>query len=357
MPRGTARAAALLTGRQAAGTLVVITSPAADAVVLTSAFTVTWTTPGAQATFKLQIYSNAAGTTVVYDSGLVNTATLAHNVPGGSILSGATYYVRVFSWGTDGSSAESAIVRFTTAFPTSSNVPGLALTIMGGNCSRDATMLPGINVRWSTPVIGVGETFVSYHVRRRLAGTTAYTTIAVITAIGTRTYTDYTCIPWATYDYAVVWNATAATGTLTSAVQSPAPHSHVDFEHAFIHEVATPTEFVRFEAWDLAVETALDMVLETTVGRLAPTAFVGEAMSSKISLRGLEQLRRDPRRWPALVRMLGRQSTLATMLCVRSGRDRERYFVALPRVPKAIGQVTFVATLELQEVAYDEAAA
>lgn len=357
MPRGTARVTGLLSGRQAAGTLVTITSPMADAVVLTSAFTVTWTTPSPQQSFKLQIYSDPAGTTVVYDSGFVVSGTTSHAVPAGSILSGAIYYVRVFAWGTDGSAAESAIVRFTTAFPTSSNIPGLALTVMGGSCSRDATMLPGIQITWGAPVVGGAETFVSYQIRRRLAGTTAYTTIAVITAIGTRTYTDYTTVPWATYDYAVVWNATAATGTLTSVMQAPAPHAHVDFEHAFIHEVATPTEFVRFEAWDLAVDTSLDMTLETTVGRLAPTAFVGEAMSTKLSLRGLDQLRRNPLRWPALVRMLGRQSTSATVLCVRSGRDRERYFVALPHVPKAINQVTFVATLELQEVHYDESAA
>ena len=338
--------------------VLTITSPLSGALVLTSAFTITWMVLGTQRIYQVQIYSDAAGTTVVYDTGEVSSAVQSHNVPAGSILSGETYYLRVFSWLDDGSAAESVVQPFSTAFPVIGlNISGLSVANIGG-CEGDRTALPGFRITWNVAVPGVGETFVSYEVRRREAGETAYSRIATLTvqgsAGGTKSYSDYNVRSGTTYQYVVVWNSSHATGTLTSAEQVPPGQGYLRFEFCFIHEAATPAQFVRFESHQANVEPVLDAAISETWGRPLPTVFYGEKFAHTIRISGLELLRRDLLRWPALRTLFYRQITTGSVLCVRLGRDRERYFANALTLPKDVGQMTFTPEITLQEVTYTE---
>lgn len=333
---------------------ITLTSPAEGDTILTSAFTVTWDLTGVQARYRVDIYSDATGTATAYSSGFVNSSTRSHDVPAASITSGRTYWIRVFAWLNDGSPLESEIVSFDTAFPTSVNVTGVTLAAIGAACVNEGDRLPGIRVTWAQITPGAGETFLTYEIRRRIAGETAYTTIATISTVSTLTYDDYNVSAAVSYQYAVVWTASHSTGTLTSVVQSPPKTLRIDFDFVFVHDVRSPSIFARFDSWELTVEPVLDIQFEATWGRQAPTAFVGESFAHRISIRGLPQMRTRRDLWATLVSIMERQSTAASVLCVRLGRDGEIYFANLARMPKDAGQKQWTGTLELQEVHYDE---
>lgn len=334
------------------GPFLNLTEPDSGDTITTAAVLFEWETgPAAQSDFRLRVYSDATETTLVYDSGIVGSADGQHLAAAGQLPAGALW-VRVTNHDANGMEGRSALVDFTTSFPTSVNVQGVTTEQLGGIC--DATALPGVRVRWSEVTPGGGETFVRYEVRRRKPGETAYVTIEHVDAVDELEYKDYAVVPSQVYEYAVVWVATSGASTLISANQTTPSRAGVKFDFTFLHSVSDPTVFVRLEHWEADVDLEQPTEVFQPWGREAGTAYTGEQFSHRISIPLHPQQRKDRRKWEALL-ALAREQRSGNVLCLRLGRDRERYFCVKTRLRKSVTQKSYSASIEMVEVGFDEA--
>lgn len=343
--------AEFITGEQA-DTSLVITSPVDGALVNSANVPVVWTFGATQDQYRAQIYSDADGETIVFDSQWVTSAVQSATLATGSALtSNRLYYIRVFAHGTLGEVGESEIESFYFALPASVNVTGLGAQPFPA-CAPSPQDNPGILLHWSA--VAHTGTFLWYEVRRRKAGETTYLKIKRF-AESITSWLDASVQPGIMYEYTVVFYEDDATPqTLVSTEQSPPSRAMVTFDWTYVHEVESPNEFFRFDAEDGSVESQLDMTIAQTWGRREATAFIGEAVATTIEMQGLEQLRRRPALWSKWTRMLERQATERTTLCLRLGIDHERYFVALPSVSKSLSQKSWAGPLRFTEIHYDE---
>lgn len=78
----------------AQGPVVVVTAPAAAAVITTSRPTITWTATG-QVKYQIKIFATGTST-IVYDSTLVTSASQSVVLPSGFLRNGRTYDIQVF---------------------------------------------------------------------------------------------------------------------------------------------------------------------------------------------------------------------------------------------------------------------
>ncbi len=336
----------------AVGTGIVLTNPVSGQTVTTAAPLITWTHhPTVQADYRVRIYTDALETELVYDSGVVGSSLPQHQVPAGALPSG-NLWIRVVTHDVNGVEGRTALVDFTTSFPTSVNVTTVTADSIGG-CDAPL-VLPGVRVRWSQIVPGGGETFIRYEVRRRKPGETAYTPIAHIEEVDTLRYDDHANVPAQVYEYAVVWVATSGASTLISAEQASPAREGVAFDFSFLHSIADPTKFVRLEHYEALVELMQPVDVFEPWGREAGTAYTGEQFSHQIAIPLHNQQRKKPQTWEKLL-ALARQQRTGDVLCLRIGRDRERYFCVMRRPRKQLRQKTYEPSIELVEVNYPEA--
>lgn len=108
---------------------VTITAP--TGAVTTHGFTATWVFGGAetQQSYRARVYSDAAGTALVYDSGTVASATKSHTMPSsGYFNNSTTYYLKLSCVDTLGIPGDSAFEDFNTAWTPPTQIAGLTLT-------------------------------------------------------------------------------------------------------------------------------------------------------------------------------------------------------------------------------------
>lgn len=339
-----------------AGALEVdIDTPADGATVTTVAPTIVWTFTGGatQSGRRIAIFSDAAASVLVYDSGWVSTAAQSAALAGGLLESGRTYYLRVAVIDTLGAQGESALTRFLTAFATSVDITNLRLATIGA-CGTPQDVLPRITLTWRQIVPGAGETFVKYQIRRRVDGG-AWEAIGEITAVGTVTFTDYTPAGWTPYQYAVVWYAAfGASSILVSAVHASVAMLTYDF--AWLHSTSDPTKAVRLESYEWSIDIVDSVSVDAIWGQKLPVTRVGGQLYRRVSVTLAERLARDARA-AALAALQQHQVDTGATLCFRHGRSRERMFCAVSSVKGRLGQKTRSASMMLVEAQHEESVA
>lgn len=333
--------------------VVTITSPTSGQVIGTATPTITWTLPVGkiQASYIVNIYSDASASTLVYSSGIVASATQSHTVAAGSLLSGESYWVFVAITDTIGEAGESAIVDFTTLFLTS--VPVSGLTVKARDACFDASDVPYTYLHWTQVVPGAGETFTEYLVLRRVGGDTTWTLLAEITDITTTHYEDWLASPYTVYEYAVLWQATSASGILQSAQQTPVPWAQLRFDYTWLQRVDDHTLAIMLKSWDQTVDQVQDVTLATTAGRTRPTAFVGEPLYHSTKIPADVRLARESH-WPTVLAFVEAQANEAAVYCLRIGKQRLRYFGVITDVSRAGQQLTYGVGLTFVETHYEE---
>lgn len=336
--------------------VVTITAPVEAQEIVAEPIPVTWALDaGTQEAYRLQVFDDEDETTLLYDSQWQTSAIQSDDIPGATLDSGATYYVKVFVHRTDGANGVSALRSFELRLPTSIDISGLALSAVGGDCGRyvDADTLPGVLVEWDQIVPGGGETFVRYRVYRRKGGETDWTCIASIATIATVVFTDYAIASRIVYEYAVIWEATVGAETLFSARQTPPPNARTVFDFTWIHDVATPSQCIRIdnESGRQTARQALDF--GQTWGRTSPVAYAGEALERVLSINGLDLQRKHPAEWSKFEELVTSQAD-GTIFCIRKGIDRERMFCAWDGLGKTFSRQTYRIDGLFREVHYDE---
>ena len=335
---------------------VTIVTPAEAAVLTSAAVDVTWTfAPGIQQTFRVEAL--LAGV-VVYDSGIVNTATQAHTIPEGFLVTGNAYVIRVTVTTTDLNTGQGE-VNVTTAFAPATNVVNVAVEAIGEDCdapSVGAPELPGLRITWDQVVPAGAEVFVRYSVWRRVAGEadTDYVRIASITTISELVYTDYVVTSRVVYEYAVTWTALDGADTLVSLKQDPPPNGHTDFDFIWLHDWNTPTSHVQYFSLSSGVTIDQDQDEVNIWGRQAPTIFIGEKEFRRISVDGLPALHRGDL-WTDLLALVSAQRTAGTVLVLRIGfSDEPAMFCQAVRTSKGNAEKQFEPSTDLVEVHLEE---
>ena len=334
---------------------VVVTSPLDGALIDAASFTVAWAIAATQDQYRIQLYADPLGETIVYDSlWQVSASQSATVATGSSLTSNRLYYLRVFVHTAAGESEETAITSFFFGLAASTDVTGVTARAFPA-CSPSPQDNPGIIVSWQAPALSGTETFLCYEIRRRKIGEATYIKLARVLDQAKLSYFDAACTPSTTYEYAVVYYAddTASSQTVISSEQATPQRATVVFDWIYVHALDDPTLFLRISSDGGTVTPGQDIAIDQTWGRQAPTAWVGEALSVAISLPGLDALRAKPRQWQTLRTLQERQSD--TTLCLRFGVDREMYYCTMTRLAKDISSYkTFSPSLEFQEVAHDE---
>lgn len=352
-----------------AGSLVVtLTAPAAGATVVSASPLITWTFTGGsgvQSAYRVAVYSDAAGTVNVYDSGYVASGVLSMNIPPGVLGTGVTLYIRVQVVDNNGAQGESALTNFVTAFATSVNVLGLAAKAVGTICTRSQDSLPTVRLTWTQVVPGAGEVFSKYQVKRRSGGSGSWTVLAEITVVGTLTWTDYAPAPWVPYQYAVTWTATTGASTLVSAEQTNTIVT-MDFDFAWVHSTSDPTKAIRLDAWDFRTEVVDSVNFDSLWGRQRPAARIGDTAYQKVTIslheRPLLGVPVQPTaswnaKWQAILELQAHQRTAGAVLCFRHGRGQQRFFGALIAAAHSVSQKAGSPALQMVETDYTEAVA
>jgi hypothetical protein len=105
------------------GPAVTVTSPSDGATIATASLAVTWTTTG-QVKYQVRVYADGTST-VVYDSGLVTSATGSHTIPSGYLRNGLNYDLVVSSTNATPLTGSSTIVNIAVAFTAPTAVQNL----------------------------------------------------------------------------------------------------------------------------------------------------------------------------------------------------------------------------------------
>lgn len=334
---------------------VAVTAPLDGTLINAASFTVSWAIAATQDQYRIQVYDDPLGATLVYDSLWQSSATQSATAATGSALtSNRLYYLRVFVHTDAGESEETGITSFFFGLAASTDVPGVTVRPFPA-CSPSPQDNPGIIVSWQEPALSGTETFLCYEVRRRQTGETTYAKLARVFDQSQLSYFDAQCSPSTTYDYAVVYYAddSSSTQTVISAEQATPQRASIVFDWIYVHSLADPSLFLRISANAGTVTPGQDIGIDQTWGRQAPTAWIGEALSSVISLPGMDALRASPRQWDTLRSLQSQQAQ--TVLCLRLGYDREMYYCAMTKLSKNVSSYkTYAPTLEFQEVDHDE---
>ena len=215
--------------------------------------------------------------------------------------------------------------------------------------------LPGIRLAWTQWSPLGAETFVRYNVyRREPAVSSAWTRIAAPATVGVVTYTDYATRSRAVYEYAVTVTALLGGIELEGAKQSPPPVGRVEFDTAFLHDVAAAGSYAQLPSHNVQVSLSQDIAFVPVWGRQQPTAQVGEQIARTATVTGLP-LRSTDAQWADVTELVRRQRDSAALLCLRLGRDGLVMFCAVAQSQKAVGQKSYDPSTELQEVHYTEA--
>lgn len=338
---------------------VTLTAPLPAAVVTVDNPTVSWTIPGGetQLTYALTL-TDLAGN-ILYATGLVTSALQSATIPAGIIRQSQSYKVFVgassttFDFGTSGTN------QFSVLFTPSPSIGGVLAIV------RPTGLPPFIQVVWQAGSVSAGQVYVQTLIRRRLHGTTPWLTIAAVTPITATSYNDYTAIPGAEYDYAVVTQTTYGLDTLTSLEQSPPAAAELDFRGVWIHLVAAPTVTnLLYHAQSGGSQPAQDSRLIPVWGRSEPTAHVGQQQWQEWTFVGAPSpyvgdfgtpLGPDP--WAAFNAFVAaaRADGVGGLLMVRFGNLQEGGFgiINWSKTTRTDALGYYTASLVIDEVFYD----
>lgn len=333
---------------------VLFTSPACGATLTNAAVTVLWnSSPGTQFSYRLRVYSDAAMTVVVYDSGIVVTSVQSANIPFGVLQTARTYYPKVDIVNTDGSTGVSGACSWTTSFATSVAVTGVRVDAFGA-CGGDPRELPGVRVRWTRVTPGGSETFVEYDVLRRIAGEANYTRIGIVSAVATVEFDDYTVMPGTAYQYAVTWTAYSGGSTLVSAPQAVAPAIRPLWDSLFVHDVSNVAYFVRLDTWQVTEVIGQDVEFMQLAGRQGATAQIGERQGKHWRIPAQERPlnERMGSVWEDLVTLITRQRTAGSTLLARYGAINSGMFCN-GSVERSVDRRSYTPSADLTETNYE----
>jgi hypothetical protein len=111
---------------------VTVTTPTAAQVFALPSFTAAWTLgSGTQVTKRAVVYAND-GVTIIYDSGTLTSATASQLIPAGYLVNSTSYKFQVTITDTNGATAQSSQIAFSTSWTNPAGVGGLAVTPSGG---------------------------------------------------------------------------------------------------------------------------------------------------------------------------------------------------------------------------------
>jgi hypothetical protein len=339
---------------------IIVSNPAAGCPTITSSeLTVTWSlTSGTQVAYRVQVFTDAAGTVQLYDSGLVGTTLTAHQIPAGILTSPSMLYLRITVTNSGGVSIASSLICFQTSFNTGANVSGISAVEIGGCDAAD--VLPGIIVRWSRITPAGGETFSEYEIRRREVGESIWSRVAVVTSQDAIAYIDYNVRSGQRYQYSVVYRAASGASTLQSTDAATPPIRSVVFDHAWLHTANLQSDDADFTALRIDTYKPVDRVEQETKfvqpwGRDTPTVYTSQALYDQIDVPLLPQLLSDRARWEALRTMARLQRDRSAIMCARFGRAGDLFYVTLADLNRTHDQKTYTATLKLVETFWEDA--
>lgn len=329
---------------------VVITSPTQGQVVTDANLKITWTTNTVdqQATYRLRIYSDAALTNLVYDSGLINSSTQLASVPfPGLLMPGATYYVVVYATDTFGLQGTSSAVSFLASWATTTTVGNLRYETIGG--CLDPKSLPGIRIRWAAPTLG-SQTFVNFEVyRREPTVETLYTRMAIISNLATLFFDDFEVKSGSVYQYYVSWTASVGIETHASGPSSYV-YPQVVFDHFWIHDKVAPTQCVRFDSFDAQITVSQQVSFQRTWGSQQPVMRIGDQYSRIATIPALPQLLNDRIPWDNIQNLVARQRNNSSLLVARWGKGKEMMYCQVGASQKSQHQGDYEQSIELVEV-------
>jgi hypothetical protein len=218
--------------------------------------------------------------------------------------------------------------------------------------------LPGILLTWAqiTPV--APDTFVQYNVKRRLLGDTSWTRLAVIAALGTTRYTDYTPASATTYQYTVTWTSNRS-GNIFESPEASAVNASVTFTGTFLHD-ATPggggaANYVRLPTNRRTVEPIQAATQTAVWGRQPLTVTYGTSEYRHVALGVVSQDPTDRTIWDQLRLLQRRQRVNGSPLCFRDGDMKDRLFVTLSKLSRNDPPYEYLPALELDEIYLNEA--
>ncbi|KKL21144.1 hypothetical protein LCGC14_2448390, partial [marine sediment metagenome] len=235
-------------------------------------------------------------------------------------------------------------------------VANVEIEIVGGDCDRDPTQLPGLRLTWDQVVPPSGISFIAYDITRRVAGDTLYTRIASITDITTTEYTDFCTTSRVTYEYSVRWRVTAGAAQVTSPDTDPPVFAQVEFDFLFLHLENDTSFFVRLDTYRADKRRLRDQRQLAVWGRARPTLAIGEQIWHQLRIPGLQQLLSERVGvWEGLLDLMDQEREQASVVCVRFGKASERYFCNFLQETQRQAQKSYTPDVTLVEVHFDEA--
>jgi hypothetical protein len=109
------------------GPAVTVTSPSDGATITTASLNVAWTVTG-QVKYQVRLYEDG-GSTIVYDSGLITSATTSHTIPSGYLRNGESYDLTVSVTDSTPLTGTSSIVNIDVAFTAPTAVANLSASV------------------------------------------------------------------------------------------------------------------------------------------------------------------------------------------------------------------------------------
>lgn len=329
---------------------VTMVSPTEGATVTDAEISVEWTfAPGTQSTYRVQVWDDAVKTTRMYDSGVISTGGQSHIIPSGSLDNSTTYYLQVDIVTIDGQAGQSDLTSFITSFAPSVNISGVTVTPV------PAGTPPHNQIDWTQVTPGAGETFIRYNVYYKKTGTSTWTRVKTIDAIGTIQYLHYEVPSLNSYDYAVTWTATDGAGNTLESIKNAVADS-LEFNDGWLQNTDDVTEYVQMPGRAPATFTPRQLVeMRRARGRLTPTAFISEYEATEISWTIKPQLHSSRDLWDDLKTLFTAQREEAAVLCFRAGHSGDRFFAQITQLSRSDDSGTYSVSISLQQVFFDEA--
>jgi len=182
------------------GPVVTVTSPADNSTITTSSLTVSWTVTG-QVKYQVRVYADSTST-ILYDSGLITSASLSHTIPSGYLRNGLAYDLVVSVTNATPLTGYSSIVNITVGFTAPAAVANPTCTAVAITNDPFPT---AIRLAWDATTYTAPQ-FVEYTVIRSADGgpDAAQIVLARITSPTDVSLIDYTPASGYTYTYTVV---------------------------------------------------------------------------------------------------------------------------------------------------------
>lgn len=196
----------------AEGPTVTVTSPADGSTVTTSSIEVTWTTTN-QAKYRVYVYEDN-GTTIVYDSGVLNGATASHTIPTGYVVNNTNYDIVVWVEDTSPLTGQSMIIDVLVEYPPTDDVANF--TVDAVNIGSDIWP-SAVRLNWDQTTYAT-DVWQGYTITRT-SGTGADAESVVLARITSPTqtsFTDYTPASGIEYTYTITQTIMTGLDFLTS---------------------------------------------------------------------------------------------------------------------------------------------